>query len=72
MLDKDKILQQFGGNLKKARLLKGVSQEKMALDIGFDRTYISLLERGVRCPSLYTTYRIGVYLDLKTKDLINF
>ena len=29
-----------------------MSQEQLAFDSGFDRTYISLVERGVRSPTI--------------------
>ena len=42
----------------------GISQEKLALECELDRTYISLLERGLRTPSLWIIFvlanRLGV------------
>jgi transcriptional regulator with XRE-family HTH domain len=70
MKNDSKVLIQFGNNLKKIRLLKGLTQEALALDIGFDRTYISLLERGKRNPSLLTLYRIAEYLKVEVRELI--
>lgn len=74
------ILVKFGSNLRKIRLSYNISQESMALEIGFDRTYISLLERGKRNPSLITICRLAAFLkvdinllfddlDLPIKDL---
>jgi transcriptional regulator with XRE-family HTH domain len=71
MLDKEKLLKHFGSNLKEARNLKGMSQEDLALSLGFDRTYISMLERGKRNPSLFTIYKIAYYLEVKTIDLVS-
>ncbi len=42
----------FGENIKKVREKKGLSQEELANIAGFDRTYISLIERGKRNLSL--------------------
>ena len=70
MLDKEKLLKQFGINLKEARNLKGISQEDLALSFGFDRTYISMLERGKRNPSLFTLYKIAHFLDIKVAALV--
>ncbi len=64
------ILCEFGKKLRQIRLEKGISQEALALDIGFDRTYISLLERGKRNPSLITLSRIAEYLQVSVKDFI--
>jgi len=71
MLDKEKILKHFGNNLKEARNLKGMSQEDLALSLGFDRTYISMLERGKRNPSLFTIYKISCFLEVKASDLVS-
>jgi transcriptional regulator with XRE-family HTH domain len=70
MIDKDKILTNFGIKLKEARLAKGFSQEALALSLEFDRTYIGLLERGKRNPSLFTIHKIANFLEVKPKDLV--
>jgi transcriptional regulator with XRE-family HTH domain len=49
---KENTLLKFGHTLRKTRMLSGVSQEDLANAAGLDRTYISLLERGKRNPSL--------------------
>ena len=43
----------FGKVLKDLRLDAGYSQEKLALDCGLDRTFVSMLERGKRQPSIH-------------------
>ncbi len=68
--DFEHVLVEFGVKLRKIRLEKGISQEVMALDIGFDRTYISLLERGKRNPSLITINRLAEYLQIEVKELV--
>ncbi len=64
------ILCEFGTKLRQIRLERKISQEALALDIGFDRTYISLLERGKRNPSLITLSRIAEYLQVSVKDFV--
>lgn len=44
----------FGTVLRVFRTNTGISQEQLALEAGFDRTYISLLERGLRQPTICT------------------
>lgn len=44
------IKQAFAKSLKELRLAKGVTQEDFS-DVS-SRTYISLIERGLRCPTL--------------------
>lgn len=46
------VRQRLGANLRRLRLEKGLGQEKFALEYGFDRTYISGIERGVRNPTI--------------------
>ena len=46
------VHQRFGANLKKLRKSAKLSQEQLANEAGLDRTYISLLERGLRNPTL--------------------
>lgn len=42
------VLHKLGKNIRSLRLDKGLSQEELAHICGFDRTYISLVERGKR------------------------
>jgi transcriptional regulator with XRE-family HTH domain len=42
----------FGEILREYRTRADLSQEKLALESGLDRTFISLLERGLRQPTL--------------------
>ncbi len=70
MIDENIILTQFGQSLKEVRLLAGLSQEALALELGFDRTYIGLLERGKRNPSLKTICKIASYLEVQPSNLM--
>ena len=62
-------LTQFGQCLKNARTKKGLSQEKLAEAANLDRTYISLLERGKRNPSLLCIISICRALDISLSEL---
>ncbi len=44
----------FGKTLKKLRNKKKISQQTLAFESSLDRTFISLMERGLRQPSLTT------------------
>lgn len=61
----------FGSILRKIRSDKELSQEQLALDAGIDRTFISLLERGERQPSLTTILRISKALNISAAELIS-
>nr|ADO14693.1 C.OkrAI [Oceanobacter kriegii] len=68
----------FGRILKQLRTAKGLSQEQLALSCGLDRTFISMLERGQRQPSLSSILSLSKSLETpahemlkKTTDLID-
>lgn len=61
----------FGLVLKDLRKSKGMSQEKLALTGDLDRTFISLMERGQRQPSLTTILRISDALEIKPSELMD-
>lgn len=65
----DKALIKFGKNLKLARNKQGLSQEKLAFITGFDRTYISMLERGLRNPPLTTIKIMAEVLETSVSAL---
>ena len=59
----------LGGAIRQARLHLGLSQEKLAARCGFDRTYISMLERGKRNPSLLNLERLAKGLESSVPEL---
>lgn len=64
------IAQAFGSVLKERRKAKGISQEELAYRIEIDRTYPSLLERGLRTPTLAVLLVIAQALDVGPDELI--
>jgi transcriptional regulator with XRE-family HTH domain len=48
--------------LREIRKEKGISQEQLALDSGLDRTYVSLMERGVQSPTLRSIIKVAMLL----------
>lgn len=61
----------FGRVLQRHRRAKGLSQERLAIVSRLDRTFISLLERGQRQPSLSTLLRVAKALDVSAADLVS-
>lgn len=59
----------FGATLKRLRKGRGISQEALALETGFDRTFISRMERGLTQPSLESMLRLSQALDTSLTDL---
>jgi transcriptional regulator with XRE-family HTH domain len=64
------IISIFGKVLKEQRELKKLSQEKLAELCDLDRTYISLLERGLRQPTISTLFKIANALNITPSELI--
>ncbi|WP_054590643.1 helix-turn-helix domain-containing protein [Sphingopyxis macrogoltabida] len=61
----------IGWNLKRLRKEREISQEDFATDSGFDRGYISGVERGVRNPSILVLERIATALEVDVAELVN-
>ena len=55
--------------LRHFRLLKNISQDRLAEMVDGDRTYISDIERQLRNPTLKTLARLADALDVKIGDL---
>jgi transcriptional regulator with XRE-family HTH domain len=60
----------YGAVLRDRRIRAGVSQERLALDSGLDRTFISLLERGLRQPSLRTIFALAANLGISPDSMV--
>lgn len=60
----------FGITLKKHRLQLKLSQEELALSADLDRTYISLLERSQRQPTLSTIFKLAEVLKIEPHKFI--
>lgn len=60
------ILRVFGTNLKKYRIIKGLSQEEFAELSGLHRTYISDIERFKRSIALDNIQKISDALGIET------
>ncbi len=60
----------FGIILRQKRVRKGLSQEEFAYLCSLDRTYISLLERGKRKPTITTIFTLAFNLEEEPNILI--
>jgi len=56
--------------LREFRKTAGFSQEKLALEANLDRTFISLLERGLRQPSIKTLFAISNVLGVHPYKIV--
>ncbi len=64
------LSQVFGNVLREYRIKVNLSQEKLAELAELDRTYISLLERGLRQPTITTIFYLSKALNIKPHQLI--
>jgi len=60
----------FGKILKLRRNSVNLSQDRLGLESGLSRSYISDLENGKKDPSLFTIFKLANALDLKPSALI--
>ncbi|WP_353078580.1 helix-turn-helix transcriptional regulator [Flavobacterium sp.] len=67
-----KFLEDFGFNLKKVRIQKGITQAQLAIDCDVDVSVISRIERGVVNTSLSNIKTIAISLDVDIKNLFEF
>jgi transcriptional regulator with XRE-family HTH domain len=58
--------------IKTLRKEAGLTQEELAFKCGFNRTYISMIERSVRSPSIKTIENICGAIDLKISQFFEF
>lgn len=65
------IRERIGWNRRRLRRERGLTQEEFATDSGFDRAYISGIERGVRNPSALVLERVANALKVDTADLVD-
>jgi transcriptional regulator with XRE-family HTH domain len=64
------LQQKFGRVIRRRREAAGLSQEKLAALAGLHRTYVSLLERGKRMPSIEVVRVIAAALETTMTSII--
>lgn len=70
MISIPRLQNTFGQVLKELRNENDLSQQQLAFDSELDRTYISLLERGLRLPTLGTIFKLAEVLKLSPSDMV--
>jgi transcriptional regulator with XRE-family HTH domain len=66
------VLLKFGDKLQKVRKSKGISQEELAAKLAMHRTYVGMIERGERNPTIRTLYKIAKALKVSASELLPF
>lgn len=73
IIDRGEILtieEAFGAVTRRLRRENGLSQEKLALDSGLDRSFISNIEGGKQQPSLVTIFSIANAVNILPSTII--
>ena len=61
----------FGKTLKSLRADVDMTQSELAYATSLDRTFISMLERGLRQPSLYSLFKIAEAFNKKPSEIVS-
>jgi ribosome-binding protein aMBF1 (putative translation factor) len=69
--ERRRVARAFGGVLKQARHRQGLSQEALSEGANIDRTYPSLLERGLRTPTLPVVIEVAQALGVEPAQLVS-
>ena len=64
------VVQLLGENVRRHRKAKDMTQERLALDAGMERSYVSDLERGMRNPSVRALGRLAEALGVEPTALL--
>ena len=60
----------LSANIKALRRKHGIAQERLGLEAGVDRTFISKIERGIGNPTLEILVKISERLEVPVDELI--
>lgn len=71
-MERHELSKSIGANIRKYRLKRDLSQESLALTSGFHPAYIGRLERGEKCPTIDTLYKLSDALKISVWELISF
>lgn len=64
------VLVALGDTIRRARIERGVSQEKLALMAEVDRSYVGRVERGDNNVAVLTLARLAAALDMSLAELM--
>lgn len=64
----EKITEAAAARIRQLRLEKGCSQEEVSLTAGINPAYYGQVERGLKCPTIDTLYKISLALDVSLPE----
>jgi transcriptional regulator with XRE-family HTH domain len=65
------IRKMFGQNLRRIRLMAGISQEAVAEKMGVDRAHVSSMERGQQNVTLLTIWQAAQALGCRPAEFLD-
>ena len=65
------FLRAFGARVRQRRLDLGLTQEALADRAGLHRTYVGMVERGDRNPTLGNILRLAAVLEMDPGELVS-
>ena len=69
--ERHRVARAFGAVIKIRREERKLSQERLSESADVDRTYPSLLERGLRTPTLTVIFELARALDVDPAQLVS-
>lgn len=70
--EREKIAYNVGLRIRDFRSRRGLSQEALALNSGIHPAYLGKVERGEKCPTIDTLYKICSGLKISMSELLDF
>lgn len=67
---KKEITEAVAARIKNLRRAKELSQEGLAFRAGINPAYFGQVERGLKCPTIDTLYKIAQALDMSLPELL--
>ena len=69
---KQQIMRLTADRIRHLRRQRDMSQEELALRAGINTVYFGQIERGQKCPTVDTLYKIASGLGVSLSDLLRF
>lgn len=61
----------IGNRIRYFRVMKELSQERLALEAGLNPAFLGHIERGLKCPTIDTLSKIATALNITLSELVN-
>lgn len=71
-MTRELLNKKLGENIRKHRLSANISQVTLAQKAGLYPAYLGRLERGEKCPTVDTLYKICSALDVSMSQVLSF